>query len=64
MVIGVEAHLKRRAESLERQLILEALQRSGGKKKEAAEMLGIDPRNFGYYAKKHDLKGEDESNDQ
>jgi DNA-binding NtrC family response regulator len=39
----------------ERDLILEALRRSGGVRKAAAEMLGIDQRNLGYYLHKHGI---------
>ena len=38
--------------SFERGLFLEALRRSGGKKSEAAQMLGIDPSNWAYHAKR------------
>lgn len=48
-------NLRDRVNALEKQLILEALRRTGGKKREATLMLGIDPRNFTYYAKKHQL---------
>ncbi len=40
---------------LERQLLVEALRRAGGVRKDAAQLLGIDPRNLSYYLKKHDL---------
>ena len=33
----------------------EALRRSGGVRREAASLLGIDPRNLGYYFRKHGL---------
>jgi DNA-binding NtrC family response regulator len=46
-------HLRQRVDALERQLLTEALARSGGKKGEAASLLGIDPRNLSYYLKKH-----------
>ena len=39
----------------ERSIVREALRRSGGVRKTAAELLGIDQRNLGYYLKKHDL---------
>ena len=47
--------LRQRIETLERRLIVEALSRSAGKKRQAAEMLGIDSRNLSYYLKKHGL---------
>jgi transcriptional regulator with GAF, ATPase, and Fis domain len=37
---------------LERDLLLEALRRSGGVRKEAARLLGIDRRNLAYYLRK------------
>ncbi len=40
---------------LERELLLEAHRRAGGVRKEAARLLGIDPRNLSYYMRKHDL---------
>jgi DNA-binding NtrC family response regulator len=40
---------------LERDLLLEAQRRSGGVRKEAARLLGIDPRNLAYYLRKHGL---------
>ena len=42
--------------AFERGLISEALERSGGRRGQAAELLGIDPRNLSYYLKKHDLQ--------
>jgi DNA-binding NtrC family response regulator len=39
----------------ERELLLEAHRRAGGVRKEAARLLGIDPRNLSYYMRKHDL---------
>jgi two-component system response regulator HydG len=41
----------------ERRLIEAALQASGGVRREAARILGIDERNLGYYLRKHDLGG-------
>ena len=37
----------------ERDVLVEALRRSGGVRKEAARLLGIDQRNLPYYLKKH-----------
>jgi two-component system response regulator AtoC len=39
----------------ERDVVLEALRRSGGVRKEAARLLGIDQRNLGYYLRKHTI---------
>ena len=49
------AGVKARAE---RQALLEALRRSGGVRKAAAALLGVDERNLAYYLRKHDLLGE------
>ncbi len=37
----------------EREVVIEALRRAGGVRKEAARLLGIDQRNLGYYLRKH-----------
>ena len=55
----VEFNLRRNVDQRERELVLGALQRSGGVKKEACELLGIDPRNLGYYLRKHKIKEEE-----
>ncbi|HZM71180.1 MAG TPA: sigma-54 dependent transcriptional regulator [Candidatus Cryosericum sp.] len=39
----------------EKQAVIEALQRSGGVRKEAARLLGIDQRNLAYYFRKHGI---------
>ena len=39
----------------EKEAVIEALRRSGGVRKEAARLLGIDQRNLGYYLHKHGL---------
>ncbi len=39
----------------EKELVEEALRRSGGVRKEAARLLGIDQRNLGYYLRKHGI---------
>jgi DNA-binding NtrC family response regulator len=48
-------HLRTRLDALERRLLEEALARSRGRKREAASLLGIDPKNLSYYMKKHSL---------
>lgn len=50
-----ELNLREALNSLERDLLVEAHRRAGGVRKEAARLLGIDPRNLSYYMKKHDL---------
>jgi len=47
--------IRRRTEVLERELIEKALALTDGRRREAAELLGIDPKNLGYYLRKHDL---------
>jgi DNA-binding NtrC family response regulator len=47
--------LRDNLDRLERSLILEAHRRSRGVRREAARLLGIDPRNLAYYFRKHGL---------
>ncbi len=47
--------LRRALGACERSLVVEALRRSGGVRKEAARLLGIDQRNLGYYVRKHGI---------
>ncbi|MHC4818645.1 MAG: helix-turn-helix domain-containing protein [Planctomycetota bacterium] len=54
-VIG-DLDLKRRVRELERELFREALRRTGGKKSDAARLLGIDASNWAYHAKRLDLQ--------
>ena len=42
----------------ERELLQEANRRSHGVRKEAARLLGIDPRNLAYYLRKHGLESD------
>jgi DNA-binding NtrC family response regulator len=42
----------------ERELLLEALRRARQVRKDAAQLLGIDPRNLSYYLRKHNLESE------
>jgi two-component system response regulator PilR (NtrC family) len=49
--IDLEAHVA----SIERALIAQALERAGGVKTRAAELLGMSFRSFRYYAKKYQL---------
>jgi len=50
-----ELNLRDALNGLERQILLEAHRRAGGVRKEAARLLGIDPRNLSYYMRKHEL---------
>ena len=54
--VAGDLDLKRRVRALERDLFLEALSRSGGKKSGAARLLGIDASNWAYHAKRLDLQ--------
>ena len=58
-----EFHLRRNLDAAEKEILLRALAHTHGKKKEASLLLGIDPRNLGYYLRKHgiaDAKGREE----
>ena len=50
-----ETNLRSALARREKEVVIEALRRSGGVRKEAARLLGIDQRNLGYYLHKHDL---------
>jgi transcriptional regulator with GAF, ATPase, and Fis domain len=50
-----ELNLRDALNKLEREMLVEAHRRAGGVRKEAARLLGIDPRNLSYYMRKHDL---------
>src|SRR6185295_1848066 len=52
---GDDLTLRDTLDRMERSLILEAHRRSGGVRREAARLLGIDPRNLAYYFRKHGL---------
>jgi two-component system, NtrC family, response regulator AtoC len=54
-----DLNLREALTRLERELILEALRRARPVRKDAAGLLGIDPRNLSYYLRKHGLEGED-----
>jgi two-component system, NtrC family, response regulator AtoC len=55
-----ELNLRGALNRLEEELLVEAQRRAGGVRKEAARLLGIDPRNFSYYLRKHGMEGGDE----
>ncbi|MCI0652281.1 MAG: sigma-54 dependent transcriptional regulator [Planctomycetes bacterium] len=52
---GGDLHLRTRLDALEKELVAASLQRTAGRKKESAQLLGIDPKNFGYYLRKHGI---------
>jgi len=51
--VGGDVNLRRALLTREREVVLEALRRSDGVRKEASRLLGIDQRNLGYYLRKH-----------
>jgi DNA-binding NtrC family response regulator len=53
---GRDLNLRDALNRLEREMLLEAHRRAAGVRKDAAQLLGIDPRNFSYYLRKHDLE--------
>jgi transcriptional regulator with GAF, ATPase, and Fis domain len=56
-----ELNLRSALNRLEEELLVEAQRRAGGVRKEAARLLGVDPRNFSYYLRKHGMaEGGDE----
>ena len=54
-VAGGDLNLREALTRLERDMLVEAQRRSAGVRKEAARLLGIDPRNLAYYLRKHGL---------
>jgi transcriptional regulator with GAF, ATPase, and Fis domain len=50
-----ELNLRTALAEKERALIVEALRRSKGVRKDAARLLGIDQRNLPYYFRKHEI---------
>ncbi|MGH8628738.1 MAG: helix-turn-helix domain-containing protein, partial [Gammaproteobacteria bacterium] len=52
---AVEPGLREKLKLLEKQILLEALSRAHGIKRQAAAMLHVDPRNLPYLLRKHDL---------
>jgi DNA-binding NtrC family response regulator len=50
-----ELNLREALHRLEKEMLLEAQRQTGGVRKDAARLLGIDPRNFAYYLRKHGL---------
>jgi len=55
---GRDLNLRDALNRLERELLLEAYRRAGGVRKDAAQLLGIDPRNLSYYVRKHSVEAE------
>ncbi len=55
-----DLNIRRRVDSLERRLISTALKRAEGRKRDAALLLGVDPKNLGYYLRKLDIEEPEE----
>jgi DNA-binding NtrC family response regulator len=53
--LPVDLNLRATLGSREREILVEALRRAGGVRKDAAALLGIDQRNLSYYLRKHGL---------
>jgi DNA-binding NtrC family response regulator len=53
-----ETNLRAALLAREREVVIAALKRSGGVRKEAARLLGLDQRNLGYYLRKHAIDAE------
>lgn len=56
---GESLEIRANVAALERRLVLTALERARGKRSEAADLLGVDARNLGYYFRKHRLTDEE-----
>jgi DNA-binding NtrC family response regulator len=54
-----ELSMREALHRLERELLLRAQRRAKGVRKDAAQLLGIDPRNLSYYLRKHGLETDD-----
>ena len=50
-----EFNIRSNLDAREKELLLGALERTKGKKREASDLLGIDARNLGYYLRKHKI---------
>jgi transcriptional regulator with GAF, ATPase, and Fis domain len=53
---SIHAGLRERVKSYEREIVLDALQRARGVRKDVGKILGIDPRNVGYFLGKHGIR--------
>jgi DNA-binding NtrC family response regulator len=52
-----DCQLRTNLDAVEKQLITKALAQANGVKKDASALLGIDPKNLGYYLRKHGIEG-------
>jgi DNA-binding NtrC family response regulator len=55
-----EFNIRLNLDAREKELVLGALERTRGRKKDASNLLGIDARNLGYYLRKHKLQAGEE----
>ncbi len=53
---GADLQLRPNLKRAERRLLERALAQSGGSKRQAAKLLGVDERNLGYFLRKHGLR--------
>ncbi len=53
-----EFNIRSNLDAREKELVLGALERAKGKKRDASDLLGIDARNLGYYLRKHKIGAE------
>ncbi|MDZ4773354.1 MAG: sigma-54 dependent transcriptional regulator [Planctomycetota bacterium] len=51
-----EFNIRSNLDAREKELVLGALERTKGKKRDASDLLGIDARNLGYYLRKHKIQ--------
>src|SRR4029079_315588 len=58
-----EFNIRLNLDAREKELVLGALERTRGRKKDASNLLGIDARNLGYYLRKHKLQDGSGSSD-
>ena len=52
---GAELNLRAVLDRHEKETVLQAIRSCGGRRGDAARLLGIDPRNFSYYLRKHGI---------
>jgi len=53
---GTDLQLRPNLKRAEKRLLERALAQSGGSKRQAAKLLGVDERNLGYFLRKHGMK--------
>jgi DNA-binding NtrC family response regulator len=53
---GADLQLRPNLKRAEKRLLEQALAQSGGSKRQAAKLLGVDERNLGYFLRKHGMR--------